>query len=85
MNSAHVDLKALLSRCSPSPLALILFSTFSSLGKRILNSEEKDLMKTPHLELCVPRSLSLSAQCLAVGLCICSCLLEEEASVMMTE
>ena len=49
-----------------------------------LSPEGWNLVEMSCLGLSVPR-FSLYAQCLSVGLCICSHLLQEEASLMMDE
>lgn len=62
-------------------LALPIF--LSPLLQGFWSSEGRNLMKTSSLEFCVPRSHLLSVQCLAPGICICSHLLQEEASIRL--
>jgi hypothetical protein len=62
-------------------LALTVFQP--PLVHRFLNHEGRGAMKTSHLGLSVPRSLS--AHYSVMGLCIHSCFLQEEAPLMMTE
>ena len=40
------------------------------MGGGSLSPEGKDLMDTPHLELSVPRFLTLHNECVAVSICI---------------
>lgn len=69
--------------CLLQSFCLFFFSVPSILGVW----EGKDLMRPSRLELSIPRSLTLCtlAHRRAVALCICSHLLHEEASQMMTD
>ena len=64
------------------PLWLLLFLPLFSQG--FLNPEGKDLMETSCLGLSVSR-FSFSLYFLAVDLYVCSHLLQEEASLMMSD
>lgn len=59
-----------------------LLNSFYLLFQSFLSPEGRDLVETSHLGLSVPRSLSLSAYILAMGLSICFHLLQEETSLM---
>lgn len=57
MSFYHVDFEALFSWYPPSPLALIIFFSFSSM--RFLSTKGKDLMKSPFMTECFKVSHSL--------------------------
>ena len=76
---APVDLEGLVFFVSAIPSAFHLLSTSPSSGFPVFRGEELD--KALHLGLSFPRSVSISAYCLAVNLY----LLQEEASLLMTE
>ena len=67
--------------CLPSLHALIVFLPLLPLDS--LSPEGRDLKETSHLGQTVPRSHF--ALCPAVGLCICSHLMDEEAPLVMAE
>ena len=54
-----VDLDAIFSWCSPTPMALIIFMPLLLSGS-LTGSGKQDFMETPLLGLCVPRTHSLS-------------------------
>lgn len=74
---ALLCLEGLLIPCYPQfPLALTFF--LPSLPQSSRNSKERDLMVASGIGLSVPKEgLSFFANCLAVGLCFCSHLLQE--------
>jgi hypothetical protein len=47
--------------CSPCILCPLWFYTLPPLSRDSLSSKEMDLTETSYLELCIPRSLSLSS------------------------
>lgn len=81
MRFDHVDLEGLVFLVSSIASGCFTLSPLL----RFPESDRRDLKETSHLVLSVPKSLTLSALYLAVGLCICSFLLQEEDSLMMDE
>ena len=77
----HVDLEGLVFLVSSIASGCFTLSPLL----RFPESDRRDLKETSHLVLSVPKSLTLSALYLAVGLCICSCLLQGEPSPMIAE
>lgn len=69
--------------CPPSPLALTLF--LPPLLRGSLSSLVGDLINPSHFGLSVPKISHSLCNVLAVGVCICSYLLQEEVSLMMAK
>jgi hypothetical protein len=76
---AHVHLEGLASLVSSTPSGPYIFLTCSPKG--FCNSEGRDLGDIPFRA--VFQGLSLSTECLTVGLYTCSYLLQENASLTM--
>lgn len=79
MNFAYVNLEVLVFLSSTPSGSCTLSASFSTGFSELIG---RDLKKTSHLRPTIPGSLSFFTLGLAVDLCICSYLRQQEASLM---